>query len=61
MTLRTAVSRIGFVFMCMKNNEVRYWTKELNVTREELERAVRDVGVMAADVGNTWVSEFQCG
>jgi hypothetical protein len=29
---------------------VRYWTKELNVTRDELERAVKAVGVMAADV-----------
>ena len=33
-----------------EEHEVRYWTKELNVTREELERAVKDVGVMAADV-----------
>jgi hypothetical protein len=33
-----------------EEHEVRYWTKELNVTREELERAVKAVGVMAADV-----------
>lgn len=33
-----------------EEHEVRYWTKELSVTGEELERAVKDVGVMAADV-----------
>lgn len=33
-----------------EEHEVRYWTKELNVTRDELERAVKAVGVMAADV-----------
>jgi hypothetical protein len=32
-----------------EGHEVRYWTKELNVAREELERTVKDVGVMAAD------------
>jgi hypothetical protein len=33
-----------------EEHEVRYWSKELNVIREELECAVKDVGVMAADV-----------
>lgn len=33
-----------------EEHEVRYWTKELSVTGEELEGAVKDVGVMAADV-----------
>jgi hypothetical protein len=33
-----------------EEHEVRYWTKELNVTREELERAVKAVGVMVAEV-----------
>jgi len=31
-------------------HEVRYWTEELGVTREELERAVKAVGVMMEDV-----------
>ena len=31
-------------------HEVRYWTEELGVTREELERAIKAVGVMAKDV-----------
>jgi hypothetical protein len=30
--------------------EVRYWTQKLNVSREQLAAAVREVGVMAADV-----------
>jgi hypothetical protein len=30
--------------------EVRYWTQELGVSREELAQAVKDVGVIAADV-----------
>jgi hypothetical protein len=30
--------------------EVRYWTQKLNVSREQLATAVREVGVMAADV-----------
>jgi len=33
-----------------EQHEVQYWTKELGVSREELERAVKAVGVMAADV-----------
>ena len=32
------------------NYEVRYWTQKLNVSREQLPAAVREVGVMAADV-----------
>ncbi|QJD91667.1 DUF3606 domain-containing protein [Duganella dendranthematis] len=33
-----------------EEHEVRYWTQELNVTKEELERAVKTAGVMAVDV-----------
>jgi len=33
-----------------EEHEVRYWTQELGVSREELERAVLAVGVMAAAV-----------
>lgn len=33
-----------------EEHEVRYWTQELGVSREELAQAVKDVGVMAADV-----------
>lgn len=33
-----------------EEHEVRYWTQELGVNKEELERAVAAVGVMAADV-----------
>jgi hypothetical protein len=33
-----------------ETHEVTYWTKELGVSREELERAVKAVGVMASDV-----------
>ena len=33
-----------------EEHEVRYWTQELGVTREELERAVKAVGVMVDDV-----------
>lgn len=33
-----------------EEHEVRYWTQELGVTREELERAVKTVGVMVEDV-----------
>lgn len=33
-----------------EEHEVRYWTKELNITREQLESAVKAVGVMAVDV-----------
>lgn len=33
-----------------EEHELRYWTEELGVTREELERAVKAVGVMAEDV-----------
>lgn len=33
-----------------EEHEVRYWTQELGVTREELERAVKAVGVMVEDV-----------
>lgn len=33
-----------------EEHEVRYWTQELGVSREELARAVHSVGVMAADV-----------
>lgn len=33
-----------------EDHEVGYWTKALGVTKEELERAVKAVGVMAADV-----------
>jgi len=30
--------------------EVRYWSKELNVSEEQLRRAVQSVGVMVNDV-----------
>jgi hypothetical protein len=30
--------------------EVRYWTEKWNVSREQLAAAVREAGVMAADV-----------
>jgi hypothetical protein len=30
--------------------EVRYWTQKWDVSREQLAAAVREVGVMAADV-----------
>lgn len=33
-----------------EEHEVRYWTQEFGVTREELERAVKAVGVMVEDV-----------
>ncbi len=33
-----------------EEHEVRYWTEELGISREELERAVKSAGVMAADV-----------
>lgn len=33
-----------------EEHEVQYWTRELGVTREELERAVRAAGVTAVDV-----------
>lgn len=33
-----------------EEHEVRYWTDALGVSREQLEDAVRAVGVMAADV-----------
>ena len=33
-----------------QEHEVQYWTHALGVTREELENAVKEVGVMAADV-----------
>jgi len=33
-----------------ESHEVGYWTKSLGITKEELERAVKAVGVMAADV-----------
>lgn len=33
-----------------ENHELSYWTKELGVSREKLEAAVKAVGVMAADV-----------
>jgi hypothetical protein len=33
-----------------EEHEVRYWTKELSITREQLESAVKAVGVMAVDV-----------
>jgi hypothetical protein len=33
-----------------EDHEVRYWTRELGVSREQLEQAVKAVGVMAADV-----------
>ena len=33
-----------------EEHEIRYWTEELGVTREELERAVKAVGVMVEDV-----------
>jgi hypothetical protein len=34
--------------------EVRYWTQKWNVSREQLAAAVREAGVMAADVAKTW-------
>ncbi len=33
-----------------EDHEVRYWTQELRVSREQLEAAVKAVGVMVADV-----------
>ena len=33
-----------------EEHEVRYWTEALGVTREELERAVEQVGVSASAV-----------
>jgi hypothetical protein len=33
-----------------EEHEVRYWTQELGVTREQLEAAVKAAGVMASDV-----------
>lgn len=33
-----------------EEHELRYWTKALGVTREELIKAVQTVGVMAKDV-----------
>jgi len=33
-----------------EEHEVRYWTQELGISREDLERAVLAVGVMASDV-----------
>jgi hypothetical protein len=33
-----------------EEHEVRYWTQELGVSKEELERAIQAVGVMAEDV-----------
>lgn len=33
-----------------EEHEVRYWTEALGVSREQLEQAVKAVGVMAADV-----------
>lgn len=33
-----------------EEHEVRYWTQELQVTEEELAAAVKEAGVMAADV-----------
>ncbi|MYN24805.1 DUF3606 domain-containing protein [Duganella levis] len=33
-----------------EEHELRYWTRELNVTADELSRAVAAVGVMAEDV-----------
>lgn len=33
-----------------EEHEVRYWTQELGVSREELTLAVQAVGVIAADV-----------
>lgn len=33
-----------------EEHEVLYWTKELGVSREDLQRAVNAVGVMAAAV-----------
>jgi GTP cyclohydrolase III len=33
-----------------EDHEVRYWTQELGVSREQLVQAVQAVGVMAADV-----------
>ena len=34
----------------MEEHEVRYWAKHLNVTKEELQRAVDKVGSSAAAV-----------
>ena len=33
-----------------EDDEIRYWTKELDVSEDELRAAVNRVGVMAADV-----------
>lgn len=33
-----------------EEHEVRYWTQELGVSREQLEQAVQAVGVMVIDV-----------
>ncbi|MDB5819854.1 MAG: hypothetical protein JWQ11_3494 [Rhizobacter sp.] len=36
-----------------EEHEVRYWTHKFGCTREELEAAVKKVGVMADDVEKT--------
>lgn len=33
-----------------EEHEVRYWTQELGVSRDQLEQAVKTAGVMATDV-----------
>lgn len=33
-----------------QEHELRYWTKAIGVSEEELKAAVKEVGVMAADV-----------
>lgn len=33
-----------------EEHEVRYWTQELGVTREQLEAAIKAAGVMVTDV-----------
>lgn len=33
-----------------EEHEVRYWMQELGVSHEQLQQAVKSVGVMAADV-----------
>ena len=47
-TLRGAADRSRINMQ--EDYEVRYWTQKWNVSREQLAAAVREVGVMAADV-----------
>lgn len=41
-----------------EEHEVRQWTNERNIAFKELEGAVKDAGVLGADVRNTQASNF---